>query len=129
MGSEEDIEIVESQLSPDKLDMAQVIFLEIRDCDKSLGTPEYPEKVKALLRKARTHPKIIQHLEDFDNEIDSAKIEVEDIDAEVNNRWQSDNPVESKIVYEKDWEVIESIILKWLARYHVTWKKQERDDL
>lgn len=109
--------------------MAQVIFLEIRDCDRALGTPEYEENVKALLRKTRTHPKVIENIEAFDKEIKEATKKHDDVSAEINNRWESDLNQKTEELKEIDYEKIESIILSYLAKYHVTWKKQERDDL
>lgn len=138
MGSDEDIEMVESQLSPDKLDMSQIVFLEIRDCDKALGTPEYPERVNALIRKTRTHPKMFKksgnkkfenNLEEFDAEISGANSEIEDTETAIDNLWNTNNKKDLKKIEEPDFKQREQIVLKWLAKFNVTWKTPERDEL
>jgi len=67
------------------LPIEQLIFLELRDCDLTAGTPLYSEKVRILQRTIESHHKINDDKE-YKNDLDNAKQIINDPSIMIHNK-------------------------------------------
>lgn len=106
------------------LPIEQLIFLELRDCDLTAGTPLYEEKVKTLIRTVESHHKATsdkQFVQDMKNSI----IEIKNPATVLHNsRCTPWNIKKVKSINHVDFEKQHSAGLNFLARRNITFKEE-----
>ena len=106
------------------LPIEQLIFLELRDCDQTVGTPLYAEKVETLVRtinshqKAKDDKKYIGEIEESFNEINDPKAILH------NSRCTTRNKIKIGTVKIIDYKKQNAAALNFLARRNITFKEE-----
>ena len=106
------------------LPIEQLIFLELRDCDLTAGTPLYMEKVETLLRTTNSHHKAAED-KIYQNELKEAIYEVQDPGALLHNiRCNSWKQKKVKTLTKKDFNKIHAACLNFFSRHNITFKEE-----
>jgi hypothetical protein len=106
------------------LPIEQLIFLELRDCDVTAGTPLYSQKVNVLRRTIESHHKIEEDKE-YKKDIEKATEIIEDPRIILHNLRCS--PWNKKEVRSKEimnYEEIDRACRNFLARRNITFKEE-----
>lgn len=115
---------LETMIQGQVVNMEFLLLQEIRDIDNSVGSPFYKDRVKILLRTIESHPKIIKDKEYWE-EMKTAVKMVDDKKAKIRILREPgmDNKKIPKIE-EIDYEKIDEIARKYLAKHSLTFKKE-----
>lgn len=111
------------------LNMDYFLMNELRDVDKSAGTPFYKEKVLTLKRTVDSNPKIWND-PDYQKEINDVNIDVPDEKTNIDNlrspKWRQ-KPLNT--ITGTDFYKLDTILRKYLAKYNHTFKTFETEYL
>lgn len=106
------------------LPIEQLIFLELRDCDNTAGTPMYAEKVETLIRTVNSHHKSnndTQYIKDMENSV----IEILDPKAILHNmRCVKNEKIKVSKISKVNYKLQHRAGLNFLARRNITFKEE-----
>lgn len=106
------------------LPIEQLIFLELRDCDQTAGTPLYAEKVETLIRTINSHQKS-KIDKKYITDMKDSFVEIRDPKAILHNsRCTTRDRIEVKTIKVIDYKKQHSAGLKFLARRNITFKEE-----
>lgn len=106
------------------LPIEQLIFLELRDCDNTAGTPLYAEKVDILIRTINSHHKAKEDKE-YIKDIEESFYEISDPKSILHNsRCTTRAKVKVNSVKIIDYKKQNAAGLNFLARRNITFKEE-----
>lgn len=106
------------------LPIEQLIFLELRDCDNTAGTPLYDEHVETLLRTVNSHHKSKKD-NVYQKELKEAITKILDPQALLHNaRCNAWNVIPVKMIELTDYKKLHIAALNFLARRNITFKDE-----
>lgn len=106
------------------LPIEQLIFLELRDCDNTAGTPLYSEHVETLIRTVNSHNKAVSD-EIYQNELKDSIKEINDPQALLHNaRCNPWKKIKVKTIKIVDYKKQHTAALNFLSRRNITFKEE-----
>lgn len=106
------------------LPIEQLIFLELRDCDNTAGTPMYAEKVETLIRTINSHHKAKEDKEYVKDMNDSIE-EIKDPKAILHNlRCTTRAKIKIEKISRVNYKKQHTAGLNFLARRNITFKEE-----
>jgi hypothetical protein len=106
------------------LPIEQLIFLELRDCDNTAGTPMYYEKVETLIRTVNSHHKAKDD-KVFQKEMKESIEEIPDPKILLHNsRCATRNKKKVTTVQKINYKKQHTAALNFLARRNITFKEE-----
>ncbi len=111
------------------LPIEQLIFLELRDCDSTAGTPLYNEHVETLIRTVNSHHKALKD-EKYQSDLKKSKTLVKDPQAILHNaRCNAWNIVPVNEIEIINFKKQHEAALNFLARRNITFKEERTQTL
>ncbi len=108
------------------LPIEQLIFLELRDCDNTAGTPMYYEKVESLIRTVNSHHKAKKDKE-YIKDIENSILEILDPRALLHNKRCATNEImKVNKIKSIDYKKQHTAALNFLSRRNITFKEERQ---
>ena len=118
---------LESMVQGSIVSMEILLLHEIRDCDLTIGTPFYENKVKNLKKTVESYPRIKDDKE-YWKELEKIQITIPNQkDIRYNMRQPDHKQKEVGKIKQIDYEALDKILRNYLAKYGMTFRIENKD--